>query len=47
MLAAMWPARQLPLAAPIAIGAAAYFAAALLLQVVPRTDLVYWRQVMK
>jgi len=45
MLAAMWPARHLPLAAPIVIGAAAYLAAVLLLRVVPRDDLVYWRRV--
>jgi len=45
MIAAMWPARNLPLAAPLVIGAVAYVVAVLLLGVVPRADLVYWRQV--
>lgn len=47
MVAAMWPARQLPLIAPLAVGAAAYVAAALVLRVVPAGDLVYWRQVLR
>jgi O-antigen/teichoic acid export membrane protein len=47
MLAAMWPAREWPLAAPLAIGALAYTGAALLLRVVPAGDLVYWRQALR
>lgn len=47
MVAAMWPARHLPLLAPLAVGAAAYAAAALVLRVVPAGDLVYWRQVLR
>ncbi len=47
MLAAMWPAREWPLAIPLAIGAIAYAGAALLLRVVPPGDLVYWRQALR
>jgi hypothetical protein len=45
MVAAMWPVREWPLIAPLAIGAAVYVAAAWLLRVVPPGDLVYWRRV--
>jgi len=47
MALAMWPARELPLVAPLLLGAVAYAGAALLLRVVPRGDLVYWRQVLR
>jgi O-antigen/teichoic acid export membrane protein len=44
MAAAVWPLRDLPLLLPIVVGAIVYAAAAYLLQVVPRGDLVYWQQ---
>lgn len=43
----MWPLRALPLAVPLAAGAATYAAAALLLRIVPPGDLVYWRQALR
>ena len=47
MVLAMWPARELPLVVPLLIGAVVYAGAALLLRVVPRDDLIYWRQVLR
>ena len=47
MALAMWPARDLPLAVPLLIGAAVYAGAALLLGVVPRGDMVYWRELLR
>jgi O-antigen/teichoic acid export membrane protein len=47
MVAAMWPARHWPLLASLAVGAATYAVAALLLRVVPAGDLVYRRQVLR
>lgn len=47
MVLAMWPVREWPLIVPLAVGAAAYCAAALLLRVVPAGDLVYWRQALR
>lgn len=47
MALVMWPLRALPLAVPLAAGAATYAAAALLLRIVPPGDLVYWRQALR
>lgn len=47
MVLVMWPVRELPLIAPVAVGVVAYGAAALLLRVVPAGDLVYWRQAVR
>jgi O-antigen/teichoic acid export membrane protein len=47
MVAAMWPARAMPLPVPVVIGAAVYALAAYLLRIVPPGDLVYWQQVIR
>ena len=47
MVAAMWPARELPMIVTLIIGLIVYAGAALLLGVVPADDLVYWRQALQ
>ena len=47
MAAAVWPLRDQPLAIPIAAGVLVYAAAALLLDLVPKDDRVYWREVLR
>jgi len=47
MTAAVWPLRGQPLAIPIAAGVLVYVAAALLLDLVPKDDRVYWREVLR
>ena len=44
---AVWPLRHWPLLVPIAAGAVVYVAAALLLDIVPESDRVYWREVVR
>ena len=46
MSAVVWPLRDWPLLIPIAAGAATYTAAALLLNIVPEQDRVYWRELL-
>ena len=41
---AVWPLRGWPLLVPVAAGAVVYAAAALLLNIVPQQDRVYWRE---
>ncbi len=43
---AVWPLRDWPLLAPVAVGAVVYVAAALL-GIVPADDLIYWREVVR
>lgn len=47
MTLAMWPLRERPLPVPLLAGAAVYAGAALLLRVVPRGDVVYWRELLR
>ena len=47
MALAVWPLRGWPLAVPVVVGAVVYAGAALLLDIVPESDRVYWREVMR
>ena len=47
MALAVWPLRGWPLAIPVAVGAVVYAGAALLLDIVPASDRVYWREVVR
>jgi hypothetical protein len=43
---AVWPLREWPLVVPVATGVVVYVAAALLLNIVPQQDRVYWRELL-
>ena len=47
MALAVWPLRGWPLAVPVVVGAVVYAGAALLLDIVPASDRVYWREVIR
>ena len=47
MALAVWPLRGWPLAVPVVVGAVVYAGAALLLDIVPESDRVYWREVVR
>ena len=47
MALAVWPLRDWPLAAPVLVGAVVYAGAALLLNIVPESDRVYWREALR
>ncbi len=47
MALAVWPLRAWPLVVPVAVGAVVYVVAALLLDIVPQQDRVYWREVVR
>ena len=47
MALAVWPLRDWPLPVPILAGAVVYVVAALLLNIVPESDRVYWREALR